>query len=73
MKTLLLFTRISLAVCLTLCLNENEMENNVEEVFEEILDREKRDAMPKPKGMHLLYLSAICMTNAMLVMERNEN
>ena len=49
------------------------MENDVEEVFEEILDREKRDAMPKPKGMHLLYLSAICMTNAMLVMERNEN
>ena len=72
MKTLLLFATLSLAVCLTLCLHENQKENDEEEVFEEILDREKRDAMPQPKGMHL-YLSAVCMANAMLVMERNEN
>ena len=57
MKTLLVFATFSLAVCLALCLNENQMENDEEEVFEEILDREKRDAMPKPKGMHLFLIS----------------
>ena len=59
MKTILLFVTLSLVVWLTLGSNEKQKENNEEEDFEEIVDREKRDAMPKPGGMHFLCFSHV--------------
>ena len=52
MKTTLFLTTIFLIACLTLGSNKNRKKNDKQEDFEEMVDREKRDAMPKPKCMH---------------------
>ena len=52
MKTTLFLTTIFLIACLTLGSNKNRKKNDEQEDFEEMVDREKRDAMPKPKCMH---------------------
>ena len=54
MKTMFYFVTLFL-VCLTLCLNENQNENDEDEFLEEMLEREKRDVMPRARGKHLIF------------------
>ena len=55
MQTMLYFATLFLVACLTLCLNEHQKENDEDEFLEEMLDREKRDAMPQPRGKHFNF------------------
>ena len=56
MRMIIAFLTLSLVVCLTLCSNENRKEDDKDEFLEEILDREKRDAMPQPRGNIYLFI-----------------
>lgn len=56
MKTILFFATIFLVACLTFGSNNNRRKNDKQEDFEEMIDREKRDAMPKSGGMHFYFL-----------------
>lgn len=67
MKTMFYFVTLFL-VCLTLCLKENQNENDEDEFLEEMLEREKRDAMPRARGKHLIFQFLI-----MLGLERTKN
>lgn len=55
MQTMLYFTTLFLVACLILCLNEYHKENDEDEFLEEILDRERRDAMPQPRGKNFIF------------------
>lgn len=55
MQTMLYFTTLFLVACLTLCLSEYHKENDEDEFLEEILDMERRDAMPQPRGKKFIF------------------
>ena len=55
MKTVFLLCTFSLVVCLALCSNENEKAEDQGKHSKEILDREKRDAMPQPRGRYNIW------------------
>ena len=57
MRMIIAIFTLSLVVCLALSPNENEIEVDQDELLDEILDREKRDAIPQPRGTFLsIYL-----------------
>ena len=55
MQTMLYFTTLFLVACLTLFLSEYHKENDEDEFLEEILDMERRDAMPQPRGKKFIF------------------
>ena len=61
MRIIIAFLTVSLVVCLTLCSNENRQEDDQDEFLEEVLDREKRDAIPQPRGNILFIYLFICL------------
>ena len=66
MRIIIAFLTISLVVCLTLCSNENRQEDDRDEFLEEILDREKRDAIPQPRGNFLFIYLFISLSRKFL-------
>lgn len=64
MKTILFFGTVFLVACLTLGSSNKQRKHDQQEDFEEMIDREKRDAMPKSGGMHF-YVLVIYSKNTM--------
>ena len=57
MRMIIAIFTVSLVVCLALSSNEDEIEVDQDELLDEIFDREKRDAIPQPRGTFLsIYL-----------------
>ena len=72
MRMIIAIFTVSLVVCLALSSNEDEIEVDQDELLDEIFDREKRDAIPQPRGTFLsIYLIFVfCLATKIWIYSR---